>query len=261
MLKRLALVVAALALLLLTAAGAVWVWGQLAPPANAQSDPDNSSYSPAQTITVVGTGTNSVKPDIARASIGVETQGETVSEAVEANAETMEAILDALEEAGIDPEDIQTTNYSVHMERYPEPMPRAISSEPGEDEALPQYRVSNMVTITIRDLEGTSGVLDAAIAAGANNIWGVTFSLEDMSEAQAGARADAIGDAEARASALAELGGVELGPVMSISEVIGGGAVPTTVMAERALAAGAGPISSGELDVSYQVQVIYFVEP
>ena len=116
-----------------------------------------------------------------------------------------------------------------------------------------------MVNVTIRELDRVGDVLDAVIVAGANNIWGVSFSLEDPTAAQADARSDAIADALMRAEALAELSGVALGPVMSISEVVGGGPVPMPVAVERAMSA-AGPISPGELEVGYQVQVTYFIE-
>jgi uncharacterized protein YggE len=124
----------------------------------------------------------------------------------------------------------------------------------------PTYIVSNMVNVTIRDLDKVSTVLDAVVEAGANNIWGVNFSLEDQTTAQADARAKAIDDAKARAEALAELSGVKLGPVMSISEILSGGSYPVAFAVERA-ASGGGPISPGELEIGYQVQVSYFIEP
>ena len=255
MLKRITLVVVAVALLLSAGLAGVWFRDQGAGSAVAQTT--ESEYSPAQTITVVGRGSAGSEPDIARVSIGLETSGETVAEAVAENGAKMTAILEALEAAGIDEKDIQTTHYSVQVNRYPEPMPRVAETEAGEP--MPQYRVSNMVNVTIRDLDSVGEVIDAVIEAGANNIWGVSFAVEDSSAAQAEAQAKATADALARAESLAELNGVELGPVMSVSEVVGGGGAPVTVMAaERA--AGAGPISPGEVEVNYQVQVTYFIE-
>ncbi len=255
--KRVALVILTIALLLPVGLAGVWLWGQATSPAAAQTSEATSDYSPSETITVVGQGSVYIKPDIARVSIGVETSAETISEAVAENEAKMEAILAALEETGVDEKDIQTMNYSIQLDRYPEPMPRV---ETGTDEPKPQYRVSNMVNVTIRDLDSVGDVLDAVVEAGANNIWGISFALDDPSTAQADARADAIEDALARAEALAELSGLELGPVMSVSEIISGGAVPMAVMAERAVASGGGPISPGELEIGYQVQVTYFIE-
>jgi uncharacterized protein YggE len=254
MLKRVLLIVASIALLVPVGLAGVWLWGEMASPAGAQTTESPSGYSPARTITVVGQGKASVKPDIARVSIGVETSGESVADAVAENETAMATVLAALEAAGVEATDIQTTNYSVNLERSPELMPRAETSEP----APIQYRVTNMVNVVIRDLDSAADVLDAVIEAGANNIWGMNFSVEDASAAQAEARAAAIADAKARAEALAELSEVELGPVMAVSEILGGGPVPMPAMMESA--ARGGTISPGELDVNYQVQVSYFIE-
>jgi uncharacterized protein YggE len=251
--------VVALALLVPVGLAAGWIFGQSTGPAVAQTSEETSNYSPVQTITVVGQGSVSTEPDIARVSIGMETSAETVAEAVAENEVKMASILAALEGIGIPEKDIQTTHYSISFERYPEPLPRAVGDEEGQP--APQYRVSNMVNVTIRNLDSVGEVLDAVIEAGANNIWGVSFGLEDEVAAQAEARSEAVEDALARAEALAELNGVELGSVMSISEVISGGAIPMPVMAIERAAAGAGPISPGEVEVSYQVQVTYFIEP
>ncbi len=258
MLKRVMLVGLAFALLVPVGLAAVWLWGQASNPAAAQTPAATSDYSPAQTVTVVGRGSVYVKPDVARVSIGVETSADTVSQAVDENEAQMKAILAALKQVGIEEKDIQTMNFSIYLERYPEPTP---SAEPATGEPKPLYRVSNMVNVTVRDLESVGDVLDAVIEAGANNIWGISFSVDDPAAAEADARADAIEDARARAEALADLSGVTLGPVMSVSEVIGGGATPMVQMevAERAAAGGAS-ISPGELEVSYQVQVTYFIE-
>jgi uncharacterized protein YggE len=256
MLKRFALAGLAIALLLPVGMAGVWLWGQAASPAAAQATDSDYNYSPAQTITVVGQGSARMEPDIARVSVGVDTSGDSISEAVAENDAKMASVLAALTEAGIEEKDIQTTNYSISLDRYPEPMPRA---ESALDEPGAQYRVSNMANVIVRDLESVGDVLDAVVEAGANNIWGINFALEDPTLAQAEARADAIDNAEARAEALAELSGVKLGPVMSISEVIGMTPVSPGLSVERAMAAG-GAISPGELEIGYQVQVAYFIE-
>jgi uncharacterized protein YggE len=252
MLKRIAMIGIALALIMSVGLGSAWLWDRLSSPVAAQS----SELSPAENITVVGQGSVRMSPDIAQVSIGMETSAETVGEAVAENESQMEEIMAALLAVGIDEKDIQTMNYSIQLDRYPE---QVLRTESSADEAAPVYRVSNMVTVTVRDLESVGDVLDAVIEAGANNIWGISFALDDPTAAQAEARSEAMEDALARAEALAELGGVDLGPVMSISEVVGATSVPMAAMSERAVA-GAGPISPGELEISYQVQVSYFIE-
>jgi len=260
MLKRIAMAVVALALVASIGWAGVWLWGPVASPAAAQTTTESAAvHDPAQTITVVGQGSVSITPDIARVSVGVETSAGTVSEAVAENARQMEAILAALKDIGIAEKDIQTTNYSVYMERYPESVALVAGSEASEAKAL--YRVSNMVNVIIRELDKVSAVLDGVIAAGANNIWGVSFDLDDPDAAQAEARAKAMANARARAEALAALSEVKLGPVMAVSEVIGGNVYPAAIAVERAaMAWGGGAISPGEVEVSYQVQMSYFIE-
>jgi uncharacterized protein len=256
MFKRVVLLVAAVALLVPVGLAGVWLWGQVSSPAIAQTS--EAEYSPAQTITVVGQGSVRVQPDIARVSVGVETTADAIAEGVTDNEAQMSAILAALEAAGIDAKDIQTTNFSISLDRYPEPLPRVEGAE--TEESQPVYRISNMVHVTIRDLDMVGDVLDAVIEAGANNIWGVSFTVEDPAAVQADARIDAIADARQRAGALAELSEVRLGPVMSVSEVISGGSSPVLAMAERAVAYDSATISPGELEITYQVQVTYFIE-
>ena len=257
MLKRVALVGIAIALILPLGVAGVLLWGQVTSPAAAQSTESAAGYSPTETITVVGQGSISVRPDIARVSLGVETSAETIGEAVAENEAIMESLMAALEEAGIGAKDIQTMNYSIRLDRYPEQLPRE-SSSPGEPQ--PMYRVTNMVNVTIRDLDSVGTVLDAVIEAGANDIWGITFAMDDPSQAQDEARAGAIEDALARAGALAELNGVALGPVMSVTEIVGSTPIPMPVSLAKAAAGGGGPINPGELEIGYQVQVTYFIE-
>jgi uncharacterized protein YggE len=255
MLKRVVLAGIVIALLVPVSLGAIWVWGQAVSPAVAQNAEGSSAYNVAETITVVGQGSVNVKPDVAQVSIGVESSAETVSEAVADNQGKMESILAALGAAGIEEKDIQTMHFSIQLDRYPEPVPVAESAA----EVQPVYRVSNMVNVTVRDLDSVGDVLDAVVEAGANNIWGVSFSVDDPKEAQADARAEAIADARSRAGALAELTEVTLGPVMSVSEVLGAGGFSAQVVVEKAMSA-SGSISPGEVEVSYQVQVTYFIE-
>jgi uncharacterized protein YggE len=238
-----------------------WFFGQGAVTVAAQASNEDAAHNPAQTITVVGQGTTRAEPDVARITIGVETTGETVNEAVAENETRMAAVLDALKAEGIKDSDIQTTHYSIQVDRYPEPTPRALAAEGGEaEEAKPTYRVSNMANVTVRDLDTVGDVLDAVVEAGANSIWGVNFTLDDPEAAQAEARADAVADAQARAEALAELSGVTLGPVMSISEVVSGSPMPVALSMER-VASGGGSISPGEVEIGYTLQVVYFIEP
>jgi hypothetical protein len=248
--------IALLALLVLAVGAAgIWGYGRLSGPVVAQASEDDWPYKPGEIITVIGQASVGKAPDLAHISIGVETVAETVAEAVKENDAKMKAILEALTKAGIAAKDIQTMNYSISFERYPEPLPE---SSTGGAAAKPQYRVSNTVNVTVRQLDAVDDLLDAVIEAGANSIWGVSFGLDKPEVAQSEARGDAVADAKARAQALADLSGVKLGPVASISEVSFGGVIYEKAAMDQA--AGFGSISPGELEITYQVQVSYFIE-
>lgn len=210
-----------------------------------------ASAATVKTITVVGEGKVKIKPNIARANIGVEVLRPTVEEASAANKELIEAVINALTEAGIDKADIQTSGFSVYAERF------------GQDGPLPDdkvnYRVSNNVAVTIRDLDSVGEVLDAAMKSGANNIYGIEFSLEDNRATKAEARKAAVEDAKAKAEELALLNGVNVGDVLNVSEVIGG-ATPFANYSQTTNAYGGGggqPIQPGELEINAQLQISY----
>jgi uncharacterized protein len=209
----------------------------------------------SRTILVVGEGTVSIVPDRAQAIIGVETTGATVREATQESSEIMEALLEALREEGVAERDIQTSGYSVWTERNGRML------EPGLDrpEETVTYRVNNTVRVTVVELDNLSAILDAAIDAGANSIHGISFTISDPSRLETQARIRAIANAKAKAEELADLTGVQVGQVVSVSEVVGMGGFPMLRDAAMGMGGGAGPISPGEMDFTLQLQVIYSI--
>lgn len=206
------------------------------------------------TISVTGNGVAYGKPDIAIASIGVQTRHENPGQAVTQNNDKMNAIIAALKELGIEEKDIQTTNFSVYVQQN------------YDSEGKPTdftYVADNTVTITVRDLNKVGDALGRSVAAGANSIYGVSFSVSDFSKLEAEAREKAMGDAKARAEQLAQTAGVTLDKPMSISEYTSG---PIPITAEvKGLGGGAGapasvPVSSGQIQVTLQVNVVYIIK-
>ena len=198
--RRSNIVFAVVALLLI---GAVLLSGCVPAPVT-EAAPQAGGESPARTITVVGRGEVKAKPDVATTTVGVEVLAPTVEAAMEQGKARMAAIVDALKKLGIADKDIQTSNFSINFERtQPEvsaPKGEVAPAEPGTPEQpAGSYRVSNMVQVTIRDLNQVGQVLDVAVKAGANNVWGINFGLEDTSKLEGQARAKAIDDAKARA--------------------------------------------------------------
>lgn len=203
-----------------------------------------------RTITAVGTGSASASPDVATAQIGVETQSASPEEATRENEERMKAVLEALGAAGVDEKDIHTAYYNLWAEQRYDP-------EKGQPTGEYIYHVSNSLSVKIRALSEVGAILSEAVEAGANNISGVAFSIEDTSALEIEAREKAVADAKARAESLAQLSGVELGEVVLVSEVIGG---PVPVVMERAMGGGGVSIEPGQLEVSMQVQMSFAIQ-
>ena len=221
--------------------------------AAAQEQPAAPATTMPRTITVLGEGTVATQPDVAQIQVGVEVTGDNAQEASAEAAGTMQAILDALEEAGIAAKDIQTSGYNIYVERPMTPLGTA------SDTVI--YRVNNSVSVTVRDLDSVGDVLDASIEAGANSIYGVNFGLDDPDEVMAEARSKAAEDALARAEELAGLHGVALGEVVSISEVISGMGIPAydSVNVSLGMGSAGGPISPGEMKMTARLQVVYAI--
>ncbi|MGD9115649.1 MAG: SIMPL domain-containing protein [Dehalococcoidia bacterium] len=206
-------------------------------------------------IWVSGQGEVSVVPDLATLYLGVEAQAETVADAQDQAAAAMDAVMDALENSGVDEDDIQTQYFSI------DEVTRWTDDEP----VVTGYRVSNMVTAKIRDMEAIGDILDAVADAGGDltRVSNIAFSVEDPTEYYAEARDEAMADALAKAEQLAELAGVELGAPTYISEGTiyspvnyrdaAGSAVPTAEGLKTS-------ISPGELELSLSVQVAYAIE-
>ena len=218
--------------------------------ASATSTQASETGSP-RTITAVGTGSASASPDVATAQIGVETQSASPEDATRENEERMKTVVEALTAAGIDMKDIQTAYYSLWAEQRYDP-------EKGQPTGEYIYHVSNSLSVKIRALSKVGAILSEAVEAGANNISGVSFSIEDTSALEMEAREKAVADAKARAESLAQLSGVELGEVVLVSEVIGG---PVPIVMERAMGGGGGvSIEPGQLEVSMKVQMSFAIQ-
>jgi hypothetical protein len=206
-------------------------------------------------ITVVGVGRVNLVPNVAKINVGAEFRASTVSEAKDKVDRQMEAITVALKELGIAEKDIQSAQYSIYYEQEPyQPYTR---EEGAVTEPQGVYRVSSMLEVTVRDVEKAGEVLDSVVMAGANQVWGVSFTVSDDQKWQSQARTEAMADARARAAELAGLAGVELGEVLSVSEVIGAGSF---VAYERAMGGGGGGIAPGELEMTTQVQVTFAIQ-
>lgn len=198
-------------------------------------------------ITVSGQGEAYAVPDIARISAGVMTQDKDAAKAAAENAKLARKIVDAIMSVGVAKKDIQTSLYSV------QPMyEHNISAK-----KLTGYQVSNIVKVTVKDLRKAGDVIDKAIAAGANNVQGPSFELDNDAALRDKALAAAVKAAANKAKVIAGALGVRLGSVRAVSESVGRPIYP--MMLVRADVAGAPetPALPGQLAVTATVTLVY----
>jgi len=208
-----------------------------------------------QGITVSGEGKVSGVPDTAVLSLGVSSVKSTVKDARDEAAGTMQNVINAIKGDGVAEKDVQTTQYDISPEYdYPQ------NGSP----KLTGYRVTNTVTVKVRDVNNTSKVLDDVTAAGGDivQVQGISFTIDNPETLQDQARGNAVNDAKARAQRIADTAGVKLGAPISISE--GTNVQPMPVYAGAAakseLAAPSTPIETGQLNIDITVQVVFAIE-
>lgn len=206
-------------------------------------------------IAVTGTASVSVRPDIARLNLGVEATATTVAAARSSAANAMTKIQEALKAKGVAEKDIRTLSVNI-TPQYTQSPDRTVPP------SIRGYLVSNIVQVTVRNLDTTSDVLDSAVAAGGNTVRvnGITFTVDQPEQFLTQARDEAVKNARARAEVLAKAAGVTLGVARSITETTDGGPIP---FPERAAAAPSSlggaptPLNPGEQTLQLTVSVVY----
>ena len=204
------------------------------------------------TVSVNGHGEVNVPPDTASVNIGVDVIKPTLAEAQETATAQATAVIEAFEAAGIAPEDIQTDYFSVNILRD--------YSENADPTLITGFEIINQLRVTVRDTDQLGELLDAAVNAGANSIYGVTFYVDDQTAAASEARVEAVEDARTKAEELASAAGMTLGPVVALSEgptplvppVYGMGRGVGAAMAESAV-----PVEPGSTTVAVDVMMTF----
>jgi uncharacterized protein len=220
----------------------------LAAPALAETAPADTA--PA-VISVTGEATVSVAPDLARIDGGVTTEAKTAREASDANNAAMGKVLLALKGAGIEEKDFQTSRLSLQAQSAPS------RNGPGPS-TIVGYRASNRVTIRLHDVTKVASVIDTLVAAGANDLGGINFSVSNASKLLDDAREQAVADARRKAEIYAKAAGVALGVPLSISEGGAPGPMPFRKMA--APMAAAAPVAPGEETLAVTVNVSWTIK-
>jgi uncharacterized protein len=206
------------------------------------ADPDTRQ------VTVVGTGEVQGRPDTLTAQISIEATAPDVTAAMNQTSDRMQAVIDALANSGIDKNDIATTNVTLQPQYGG-----------GNSPSIIAYQASNSMTVKIRNLNTASQTLGLIGTTGgdATRINSVSYAIDDDSQLVRDARTRAFDDAKDRAEQYAQLAGLTLGDVISISESAGT-TPPTPPPAPMPRAAmEAVPLEPGQQTVSFSVTAIW----
>ncbi|MFQ6124636.1 MAG: SIMPL domain-containing protein [Candidatus Heimdallarchaeota archaeon] len=210
---------------------------------------------PAQTdglnqIVVEGIGMVRLDPDQAMLSLGVTTQAETATKAIQDNAAKMSQVVDMMKAQGIAENDLQTSRFSlwtVYDKEFTVPI---------------SYRVSNQITVTTKEIDKVGQLIDSAVLAGANQVNSVSFTMSEEAIAQIRlqALALAIEDAQARAKAIANKLDLTIVGVGYVSESTGYSPYYADTRAVAAYEEVSTPIEPGEVTFTASVHIIFLFE-
>ncbi|MFC1810390.1 SIMPL domain-containing protein [Patescibacteria group bacterium] len=202
-------------------------------------------------------------PDIAQFSFDVISQGSTdIAKTQQENTEKMNAVLDYIDTEGIDKKDIKTLSYNIQP-RY--------STSRCEDRVCPPpkivgYTVSQSAQVKIRDFSKISSLLSALVDKGANSVSQLSFTIDDPTELENEARADAIQKAKEKAALIAKEGGFSVGRILEINEnfypgpIYQKGGIEMAVSSfdmDEGMAAPMPAIEPGSQDINVQINIRY----
>lgn len=221
-----------------------------APSALAQPASGTDAVFRATTLSLTAHGEVKIAPDMATIILGVTTEAATAIQAAQANAERMARVTASLKRMGLAERDVRTSQLSLTPQyAYPQNQPPQLTG----------YRAANQATLTVRDLKRLGSILDAAVGAGATDLGGISFGLQDPSAAEDAARLAASRALQAKAEVYAKANGLRILRLVNLSEgasyVPPPGPIPLAQAAARDVAVT--PVSPGEIEVRVDVSGTY----
>lgn len=182
----------------------------------------DQSY-PNRTFSVDGESKMETATDIATFTASVTTEGgKNVADIQKQNVDKMNTINAFLKDQGVEKKDLQTSQYSLTPRYTYYPCDGKTACPPA---TISGYTLTQTLTIKVRNLETVGDILSGIVEKGANNVSGISFTVDDDSVARQVARTDAIAKAKLKAEEIAKAGGFRLGKLMSLYE--DNGVVPT----------------------------------
>lgn len=192
-------------------------------------------------------------PDIVTIGAGVSTEARTAVEALRQNSAQMRAVIERIKSLGVDEQDIQTTGINLNA-RYD-------YDRNTQQQIFRGYQVSNRVSVKLREIDETGEVLDALVTAGATDLSGPSFGIEDDTAAKEAARSRAVERAQSRANAYATMLGYDGVKVLAISEAIASSGPMQQMVARDAIqeagASASAPVQPGQVSTGVSITVKY----
>jgi len=204
----------------------------------------------SDTFNVTGEGKTSVVPDIGLVSLGVQTSGPTVNAVQEQINLVSNKVIAAVKAVGVDAKDIKTVNYNIN------PTYDFTSSV----QRITGYQANSSIAVKVRDLAKVNNVIDSATNAGANQVGGVSFDVDDRTAAESEARKLAVADAKKKAEQAAVIAGFRLGRLVNYQESFNGNIRPMPMMAvakDVGLGGGGTQVEAGSNEINLTVTLSY----
>lgn len=219
------------------------------------------SIVPERSFTVSGEGKVVAVPDIAQLSVGVLTEGgKNLTELQKQNTEKINRIISYLKEQGINEKDIKTEYYNISP-RYQyfscTPVPLGLEFRPCPPSEIIGYSISQSVSVKIRDLDKTGGIISGVVEQGANTVSGPNFTVDDPVALQNEARKEAIKQAREKARSMAKTGGFRIGKLISIQEGFSG---PPIIYGLEAKGGAVPSIEPGSQEILVTATLIYEIK-
>lgn len=166
-----------------------------------------------QGITVTASYETKVVPDKARITVAVVTEGDTAEACQNENAESVNAVIEALGKLGVEDKNIQTANTYLSP-RYGLPK----GADEGDEYVITGYEMTTSLRVDGLDIDNVGATISTCIAAGANEANGIEYYASNYDEAYQQALEAALGTARSKADGIAKASGVSLGKVTNVVE-------------------------------------------
>lgn len=177
------------------------------------------SILPERTFAVTGEGEVVTVPDVAEFTYITVTEGELDLDVLqEANAGKINKANSFVKESGVDEKDIKTTSYSITPRYQYYRCDLLANGEPCPPREIVGYAVRQSVSVKVRDFSVVGDILSGVVERGVNSISGLSFSIDDLTEARNEARKEAMKKARDKAKAIAKAGGFGVGRLISVRE-------------------------------------------